>query len=68
MEWRRKEHESLSVGMFWFVYHAMILKGVTIGDNSIVGAGAVVTKNVEANTIVTGNPTRKDSRNQRIFS
>ena len=39
--------------------HAMILKGVTIGDNSIVGAGAVVTKNVEANTIVAGNPARK---------
>ena len=33
-----------------------ILCGVTIGENSLVGAGAVVTKNVPANTIVVGNP------------
>ncbi len=31
---------------------------MTIGDNSIVGAGAVVTKDVEADTIVVGNPAR----------
>ena len=39
--------------------HALILKGVTIGDNSVVGAGVVVTGNVEANSIVAGNPARK---------
>jgi acetyltransferase-like isoleucine patch superfamily enzyme len=33
-----------------------ILCGVTIGENAVVGAGSVVTKDVEANTIVAGNP------------
>lgn len=35
-----------------------ILKGVNIGDNSIIANGAVVTKSVPANTIVGGNPSR----------
>jgi len=35
---------------------AIILKGVTIGDNAIVGAGAVVTKDVPAGHIAAGNP------------
>ena len=35
-----------------------ILCGITIGENSIVGAGSVVTKNVPPNTIVAGNPAR----------
>lgn len=35
-----------------------ILCGVTIGENSIVGAGAVVTKDVPANTIVAGVPAK----------
>ena len=37
---------------------ATILCGVTIGENAIVGAGSVVTKDVPANTIVAGNPAR----------
>ena len=36
--------------------NAIILKGVTIGENSVVAAGAVVTKNVPANCVVAGNP------------
>jgi acetyltransferase-like isoleucine patch superfamily enzyme len=36
-----------------------ILCGITIGENAIVGAGSVVTKDVPANTIVVGNPAKK---------
>jgi UDP-2-acetamido-3-amino-2,3-dideoxy-glucuronate N-acetyltransferase len=37
---------------------ATILCGVTIGENAIVGAGSVVTKDVPDNTVVAGNPAR----------
>jgi acetyltransferase-like isoleucine patch superfamily enzyme len=40
----------------WIGMNALVLKGVTIGENSVVAAGAVVTKSVPANTIVAGNP------------
>lgn len=42
----------------WIGSHATILPGVTIGDNSIVAAGAVVTKEVPPNVIVAGVPAR----------
>jgi hypothetical protein len=42
----------------WVGSNATILQDVSIGDNAIIGAGAVVTKNVEANTIVGGVPAR----------
>ena len=42
----------------WIGMNAVVLKGVTIGDNSIVAAGAIVTQNVPPNTIVAGNPAR----------
>ena len=35
-----------------------LLCGITVGENAIVGAGSVVTKDVPANTIVVGNPAR----------
>src|ERR1700730_1449348 len=37
---------------------ATILANVSIGENAIVGAGSVVTKDVPANTVVAGNPAR----------
>jgi UDP-2-acetamido-3-amino-2,3-dideoxy-glucuronate N-acetyltransferase len=37
---------------------ATILCGITIGENAMIGAGSVVTKDVPANTIVAGNPAR----------
>jgi len=40
----------------WIGMNAVILKGVTIGENSVVAAGSVVTKSVAANTVVAGNP------------
>ncbi len=42
----------------WIGYSSIILKGVTVGENSIVSAGSVVTKDVPPNTIVGGNPAR----------
>jgi len=42
----------------WIGDRATICKGVNIGKNSIVGASAVVTKDVPANVIVAGNPAR----------
>lgn len=42
----------------WVGSNATILQGVTIGDNAIVAAGAVVTKDVPADTIVGGVPAR----------
>ena len=38
--------------------NATILCGITIGENAMIGAGSVVTKDVAANTIVAGNPAR----------
>jgi acetyltransferase-like isoleucine patch superfamily enzyme len=38
--------------------NSTILPGITIGENALVGAGSVVTKDVPANTIVFGNPAR----------
>ena len=37
---------------------ATMLPNITIGENAIIGAGSVVTKNVPANTIAAGNPAR----------
>jgi acetyltransferase-like isoleucine patch superfamily enzyme len=42
----------------WIGANATILKGVTVGKGSIVGASSVVTRNVPAGTIVMGNPAR----------
>lgn len=42
----------------WIGSNATILQGVTIGDNAVVAAGAVVTKDVVANTVVGGVPAK----------
>lgn len=54
------EHEissPISIGRnVWIGNRAMILKGVSIGDGAVVAAGAIVTKDVPANSIVAGVP------------
>jgi acetyltransferase-like isoleucine patch superfamily enzyme len=42
----------------WIGDSAIVCKGVTIGENSIIGAGAVVVDNIPANCVAAGNPAR----------
>ena len=42
----------------WIAYRAIVLPGITIGEGAVVGAGAVVTHDVEPYTMVGGNPAR----------
>jgi acetyltransferase-like isoleucine patch superfamily enzyme len=52
-------HRPVEIGCnVWIGMGAVVLPGVSIGDHSIVGAGAVVTKNVPPKTVVVGNPAR----------
>jgi acetyltransferase-like isoleucine patch superfamily enzyme len=43
----------------WIGYRSMVLPGVHIGEGAVIGAGAVVAKDVEPYAIVVGNPARK---------
>jgi acetyltransferase-like isoleucine patch superfamily enzyme len=42
----------------WIAAGATVIGGVTVGENSVVAAGSVVTRNVPPNTLVGGNPAR----------
>jgi acetyltransferase-like isoleucine patch superfamily enzyme len=53
-----KEQEIVIKDNVWLGANVIVLKGVTIGENSIVGAGSVITKNIPVNCIVAGNPAR----------
>lgn len=48
----------------WVGSGAIILPGVTIGKNSIIGAGSIVTKDVKPYTVVAGNPAKLIKRNK----
>lgn len=51
--------KSITIGDgVWIGGGAILCPGVTIGENSVVAAGAVVTKDVPANVVVGGNPAR----------
>ena len=40
----------------WFGGNVCVLPGVTIGDNAVIGAGSVVTKDIPSNVVAVGNP------------
>lgn len=49
----------ISVGKnVWIGANTVVLPGVIIGENSVVGAGSVVTKNIPSNVVAVGNPCR----------
>lgn len=48
---------TISIGNnVWIGGNVVVLPGVTVGDNSIIGAGSVVTKDIPGNVIAVGNP------------
>ena len=58
-DFSRGIHSKTIIGKQCFIgANAIIMPGITIGNNSIIGAGAVVTRDVPANTIVAGNPAK----------
>ncbi|KII79406.1 sugar O-acetyltransferase [Vibrio renipiscarius] len=42
----------------WIGANSVILPGVTVGENSVIGAGSIVTKDIPANVVAVGNPCR----------
>ncbi|WP_318474502.1 sugar O-acetyltransferase [Photobacterium leiognathi] len=42
----------------WLGAHVVVLPGVTIGENTVIGAGSIVTKDIPANVVAVGNPCR----------
>ena len=57
--WENSEHAPIVIGdNVWIGEYSAILKGVTIGEGSIVASHSVVTKDVPPYTIAAGNPAR----------
>ncbi len=54
----------------WLGAGVIVLPGITIGDNSVIGAGSVVTKDIPANVVAVGNPCkvlREINEHDKIF-
>lgn len=52
--------------MAWIATGAIIMPGITVGEGAVVGAGSVVTRDVEPWTVVAGNPARKVKARKRM--
>jgi acetyltransferase-like isoleucine patch superfamily enzyme len=56
---RRRPPKPVSVGSdVWIARNAIILPGVTVGDGAVIGAGAVVTRDVPPYAVVAGSPAK----------
>lgn len=52
-------HAKVTIGNnVWFGEHVTVLKGVSIGDNCIIGAGSIVTKSIPKNSVAVGVPAK----------
>ena len=57
--WKHSDHKAIKIGEnCWIGRNVSVLKGVNIGDNSVIAANSVVTKNIPANCIAAGNPAK----------
>lgn len=61
-EWREKSAQfNVAINIennVWIGANAVVLPGITIGENSVIGAGSIVTKDIPANVVAFGNPCR----------
>ncbi len=58
-DYSRNLHLVTTIGKSCFIgINVIVLPGLTIGDNVIVGSGSVVTKDIPSNSIAVGNPAR----------
>lgn len=67
-----QRHKPVIIGKnVWLGGGVIVLAGVTVGDNSVIGAGSVVTKDVEAGVFACGNPckvVRKSENGEQVRS
>ena len=64
----RPESKPILIGKnVWIGMNAVILKGVKVGDGAIIAAGAIVTKNVPAGSLVAGVPAKVIKRNVEYY-
>lgn len=56
---RKNHYKPVKIGKnVWIGSNSTVLPGITVGDWAVIGAGSVVTKDIDAYTIVAGNPAR----------
>ncbi len=58
-DWQNVKYSKITIkNKAWIGFNSIILKGITIGEGAIIGAGSVVTRDVPDWTIVAGNPAK----------